>query len=110
MIGSVLRGGNPRMTREDLDHELVELKRVFNEVKLHDVDEELHRAYAVREPYVETVVLHGFRQMQWTKNVIVALERERNKLIAVVVCSDIVDILEWMLEGWYFGERESSTL
>ena len=109
VVGSVLRGANPRMTREDLNQELVdELRRVFTEIKLHDTDEELHRAYSVREPYVETFVLHGFRQMQWTKNVIVALERERDKLIATVVCDDIVsDILEWMLEGWYFGERES---
>ena len=37
-----------------------------------------------------------------------ALEREHNRYVAMVVASDIVDdALEWMLEGWHFGERES---
>ena len=109
IVRSVVNGGIPEMTREDAEHELQwELEYTFKLVKLHDIDKELHYAYSVREDYVETVVLHGFKQMQWTKNVIVALERERNKIIALQVSLEIVDdILQWMLEGWYFGERES---
>ena len=43
-----------------------------------------------------------------TKNVIEALESERNRIIADLLSNEIVDnILNWMLEGWYFGERES---
>ena len=46
--------------------------------------------------------------MQNTGNVIDALEGERNRLIADLLSNEIVDnILNWMLEGWYFGERES---
>jgi hypothetical protein len=109
VVRSVKNGGIPQMTREDADHELqAELEYSFQLIKLHDIDQELHYAYSVREDYVETEVLHGFKQMQWTKNVITALERERNKIIALQLSHDIVDdILQWMLEGWYFGERES---
>ena len=46
--------------------------------------------------------------MMWTNNARRALEREHNRYVAMVVASDIVDdALEWMLEGWHFGERES---
>lgn len=46
--------------------------------------------------------------MQWTENVIKALEMERNRQIASELARECVDgILQWMLEGWYFGERPS---
>ena len=33
------------------------------------------------------------------------LEKEHNKLVAKSVAKEIIDgILQWMLEGWYFGE------
>ena len=70
------------------------------EMFLHNVDEELHSAYSSREDYFETEVLHGFKQMQWTKKVIQALESERNRIIADLLSNEIVDnILNWMLEG-----------
>jgi hypothetical protein len=72
------------------------------EMFLHNVDEELHSAYSSREDYFETEVLHGFKQMQWTKKVIQALESERNRIIADLLSNEIVDnILNWMLEGMY---------
>jgi hypothetical protein len=106
---SVTLGGNPMMTRETLSHELEsELAMTAKEMFLHNVDTELHSAYSSREDYFETEVLHGFKQMQWTKKVILALESERNRIIADLLSNEIVDnILNWMLEGWYFGERES---
>ncbi len=80
VAGSVVEGGNPKMTRENLSIELErELASTFKLVKLHEVDRELHAAYASRDDYFETEVLHGFKQMQWTKNVIGALEEERNR-------------------------------
>ena len=46
--------------------------------------------------------------MSFTTQARRALEREHNRYVAMVVASDIVDdALEWMLEGWHFGERES---
>merc|ERR1712166_1477494 len=106
---SVTLGGNPQMTREAMSHELeAELAFTTKKLFLHNVDVELHAAYSSREDYFETEVLHGFKQMQWTKNVIEALESERNRIIADLLSNEIVDnILNWMLEGWYFGERES---
>ena len=58
---------------------------------------------------MEVKCLHGFRTLLWTSNARRALEREHNKLCATVVAGEIVnDILLNMLEGWYFGERESN--
>ena len=109
IAASVVKGGKPQMTRESLSVELErELASTFKQIKMHDVDHELHAAYCCREDYFETEVLHGFKQMQNTGNVIDALEGERNRLIADLLSNEIVDnILNWMLEGWYFGERES---
>ena len=46
--------------------------------------------------------------MQATTKVVEALEGERNRIIADLLANQIVgNILDWMLEGWYFGERES---
>eukprot|EP00947_MAST-08B_sp_MAST-8B-sp1_P000929 g929.t1 len=107
---SVVNGGAPLMRRTDLLFELdFELAECSRSLRLHDVDKELHLAYSTPEEYMETVALHGYKQMQWTKNVIVALERERNSIIAKIIAYDVVDdILEWMMEGWYFGERVSN--
>jgi hypothetical protein len=106
---SVTLGGNPQMTREALSDELEsELAATAKEIFLHNVDNELHAAYCSTEDYFETEVLHGFKQMQATTKVLDALESERNRIIADILANQIVDnILDWMLEGWYFGERES---
>ena len=78
---------------------------------LHNVDEELHSAYSSREDYFETEVLHGFKQMQWTKKVIQALESERNRIIADLLSNEIVDnILNWMLEGMYLNIKNVTIL
>merc|ERR1712146_373100 len=47
--------------------------------------------------------------MLWVNNARVALEARQSRLVAYTVAKEAVnDILDWMLEGWYFGERESS--
>lgn len=43
-----------------------------------------------------------------TNKALVALERQSNTVIAKQVAVDLIDdILDWMLEGWHFGERIS---
>lgn len=72
------------------------------------MDRELHMAYASRDEHVTTESLHGHQQLQWRLDAISSLERERNVLLAREVAVETVDdILSWMLEGWYFGERVS---
>ena len=107
---SVLQGGAPLMRKEDLLFELTfELGECSRNMRLFDVDKELHLAHSTTVDYMETEALHGYRQMQWTKNVVIALERERDSIIAKIIAYEVVDdILEWMKEGWYFGERVSS--
>lgn len=58
--------------------------------------------------YVEVATLHGYHTMLWSENARIALEAEHDRLVAQVTAREIVDdILDWMLEGWCFGERKS---
>ena len=109
---SAQRGGSTRFKREDLVHELMwESRELERRMKLNGIDKELHDCYATRKEYMEVRVLHGYSTLLWTGNARRALEREHNKLVATTTASDVVDdILEWMLEGWYFGERESTQI
>ena len=60
------------------------------------------------QEYFESKHLHGYSMLLWTNNARKALEARQRKLVAIAVAKDVVDdILDWMLEGWYFGERES---
>jgi len=53
--------------------------------------------------------LHGYAMMLWTNNARQALQARQSRLVAYAVAKDAIDdILDWMLEGWFFGERESS--
>ena len=106
---SAQRGGATRFKRDELIHELMwESRELERRMKLNGIDKELHDAYATRKEYMEVKVLHGYSTLLWTGNARRALEREHNKLVAITTSAEVVDdILEWMLEGWYFGERES---
>ena len=106
---SAMRGGVVKYRYDDLIHELMwEDGQLSRRLRLNGVDKELHDAYATRKEYIEVVVLHGYRTLLWTSNARRALEREHSRLCAQTVAQETVDdILEWMLEGWYFGERES---
>lgn len=77
-------------------------------LKLHFIDQEFHEVNRTSRQHFECVALHGYRTFLWTKDAQVAFEREHSRLVARLVASGIVnDILEWMLEGWHFGERQS---
>jgi hypothetical protein len=102
-------GGNNKFTRAELLDELEgESFALRLNLNLDRVDKELHDAYASRAEFVEIESLHGYKMMLWTNNARLALQARQNRLIAMTVARDICDeILEWMLEGWMFGERES---
>jgi len=103
-------GGNRIFKRLDLLDELsTELKELERHLHLNDVDRELHEAYSSRKEFVEVKSLHGYSMMLWTNNARVALEARQSRMVAYTVAKDVVnDILDYMLEGWFFGERESS--
>lgn len=106
---SVQRDGNTCFRRVNLIEELnVEQSHLRHNMKLHFIDEEFHEANRTSEQHIECVALHGYRTLLWTKDARIALEREHSRLVARVVAVEIThDILEWMLEGWHFGERPS---
>lgn len=75
-------------------------------MKLHFIDEEFHEANRTPKQHIESIALHGYRTFLWTKDARIVLEREHSRLIARVVAVEVAhEILEWMLEGWHFGER-----
>lgn len=106
---SVQRDGNTSFRRDSFIEELtVEQNHLRHMMKLHFIDEEFHEANRTSKQHVESVALHGYRTLLWVKDARVALEREHSRLVARVVAVEIThDILEWMLEGWHFGERPS---
>ncbi|KAF0697015.1 Aste57867_12289 [Aphanomyces stellatus] len=109
-LSSVRGGGGPVSLRKmDLFVELTsECREWEKHMRLRAIDTELHATYNWSGDHFETVALHGFSQMQQTEKVQVALTREQNTLVAQIVTHEVMeDILEFMLEGWLFGVRES---
>ena len=102
-------GGNVYFRRMDLLEELsYEARELQRRLDLNSVDKELHDAYASRSEHIEVRFLHGYPMMLWTTNARRALQSRQHHLVAVNLAVELVDdILDWMLEGWYFGERES---
>lgn len=106
---SVQRDGVTSFRKTELIEDLTcEQNNIRHTLKLHFVDQELHDAHRTSSEHFECVALHGYRTYLWTADARVALEREHNRLVARLVATDIVhNILDWMLEGWHFGERPS---
>jgi len=106
---SFLRGGNKTATRIDAIFELgLEIAEIKNSLRLNDLDKELHRGFSSTKEWMTTSVLHGTPQQVWRLNAIEALERQANRIVArQTVVGLIEDVLQWMLEGWHFGERQS---
>ncbi|POM60959.1 hypothetical protein PHPALM_30101 [Phytophthora palmivora] len=106
-----VKSGNQTVTlrKSDLFDELtLEAKIWEKNLRLKAVDEELHETFRSKNEFFETQALHGFRQIQHKNKVQVALQREHNVLVAHLTAYEVVeDVLESMLEGWIFGERES---
>lgn len=107
---SAQQGGNRFFKRMDLIEELrAEQDELERQLHLDDVDKELHDAYASRDEFIEVKSLHGYSMSLWVNNARAALSARQNRLVAISVAKEACDdILDWMLEGWYFGERESA--
>ncbi len=55
------------------------------------------------------VSLHDHGQLMWREDAIESLTREVDKILAKTAADEVInDMLDWMLEGWVFGERDSS--
>ncbi len=103
-------GGNTIFRRGDLLDELYsEASEIEARINLDQIDMELHDAYASKSEYFESHYLHGYSILLWTNNARTALEARQSRLVAMTVAKEIVDdILDFMLEGWIFGERQSN--
>jgi len=108
---AAVKSGNQAITmrKSDLFDELtLEAKIWEKNLRLKAVDDEFHETFRSRNEFFETQALHGFRQIQHKSKVQIALQREHNVLVANLTAYEVVeDVLESMLEGWIFGERES---
>ncbi|KAL3661511.1 hypothetical protein V7S43_013271 [Phytophthora oleae] len=108
---AAVKSGNQAITlrKSDLFDDLtLEVKIWEKNLRLKAVDEEFHETFRSKNEFFETQALHGFRQIQHKSKVQVALQREHNVLVAHLTAYEVVeDVLESMLEGWIFGERES---
>jgi len=107
---SSMRGGSTSHRRSDLVEELRregELMGAY--LKLNHVDKELHDTCQASKEYVAVSSVHGYASLMWVGDAKKALGSMRDQLIARTLVLEIVDdLLEEMLEGWSFGEKESS--
>ncbi|KAG6610890.1 IQ motif, EF-hand binding site [Phytophthora cinnamomi] len=108
---AAVKSGNEAITlrKSDLFDELTSEVKIWEKnLRLKAVDEEFHETFRSKNEFFETQALHGFRQIQHKSKVQIALQREHNVLVAHLTAYEVVeDVLESMLEGWIFGERES---
>ncbi|CAM9235500.1 unnamed protein product, partial [Ectocarpus fasciculatus] len=109
-IGAQLGGGNV-YRRNDLVEELTnEQRELERRIHLNQIDKELHDCFKTRKEYVEVKYLHGYSTVLWTNNARKALSARQSRLVALNTAHEVIDeILDWMLDGWYFGERESNS-
>ena len=106
-----IEGGNRVYRRQDLIDELnTETTIVNHHLELANIDKELHDVYATRKEYVEVKYLHGYAMTMWTNNARIALGARQKHLVGQIVAMSVIDgILDWMHEGWYFGETRVDT-
>jgi hypothetical protein len=88
-----------------------EIQTITQQIKVARVDKELHDAYLSNDEEEITVTsIHGFPVALSRNDAIAALERERNKQLGALVTVEVIeDILQWMLDGWYFGQESPTT-
>lgn len=86
-----------------------EIQTITQQIKVAHVDRELHDAYLANDEEEITVTsIHGFPVALSRNDAIAALEREREKHLGALMTVEVIDdILQWMLDGWYFGQSSS---
>ncbi|EJK65956.1 hypothetical protein THAOC_13144 [Thalassiosira oceanica] len=103
-------GGDCIFDKQDLMKEMAdEMTNIDSKLKLCTIDKELQWCYASTEASPSIRSVHGYAtSTKSAKEAIIVLERERDKHIARIAALETIDgILEWMLEGWWFGERDT---
>ncbi|CBN77064.1 conserved unknown protein [Ectocarpus siliculosus] len=106
---SCVRGGPTTLPRNEAISELRwEAKELDRQLHLAAVDKELHDAYVCKAEAIEVKSLHEYSTLMWTKDAQVALSKERELTLARTTTQEVVDdLLESMLDGWVFGERQA---
>ena len=106
---STMNGGETNFIRTQLIKELsAEIVKIDSKLKLAQIDDELHRTYASKEAKVSIRSIHGYDTTVTRQDAIWALDREHNRHVAKMMASETIDnILEFMLDGWFFGERDT---
>jgi len=94
---SALNGGSRIFKKEDLITELeAEKNNIVSQMKLNDIDKDLHDSFATRTRFLEIKSLHGYSTLLSIENARIALNREHNVLVAASVANDVInDILYW---------------
>lgn len=89
-----------------------EIQTITQQIKVARVDKELHDAYLANDEEEITVTsIHGFPVALSRNDAIAALERERDKHLGALMTVQVIDdVLQWMLDGWYFGQSSSQEL
>ena len=103
------RGGPARMPKADLVFNLAfEAAGLHDKLRLAELDKELHDVSACSGDTVTTLALHGHPQTTWKANAVTSLQRQIAPLVARQAAEEAVDdILQYMYEGWHFGEHAS---
>lgn len=106
---SVKKGGPHVLNRGDCVLEMqMELKSLERKKKITEVDKELHDVYNSNSPMITIKSIQGSEQTLFKDFAIMSLTICRDKLLAEECAYDTIDsILEWMYEGWHFGEVKS---
>jgi len=103
---SSLRGGHHWFYPHELVAEMGREIQVLHErLRLNAMDKELHDVFADDKAYFTCASLHSYPILMSSSNAKRVLERERDFLLARSIVVDVIDgMIEWMAEGWLFGE------
>lgn len=102
---SVVNGDENPYSPNDLIKKISnEIKEIDASIKLSSIDKELHEAFSTASESVIVKSIHGFPTTIQRESAIQALQFEHNRIIARELAAETLErILDWMLEGWFFG-------
>ena len=107
---SMLNRGESQFVPSELIKELSDkIEKIEKAIKLCSIDEELHAVVGTVSKSVMVQSIHGFPTTVSRENAVSALEFQHCRLIASAMAAETIEsILNWMLEGWYFGQCDNS--
>ena len=105
--GVLNKGGGNIVPSDSIEILSNEIKSIDASIALCSIDRELHQVYATANESVTVSSIHGFPTTVQRDNAIHALEFEHNRLVAKELATETIEsVLDWMLQGWYFGEPD----